>query len=423
MRKQLFLGACLPFAVALSVHCSEPVDGSAPGASEPTPDASVDPAPELDGSIADAATDDAAADVAVPSTPRFAPNDVSVLFPLTPESNTDLLSPSDVGTGGPLLPRRAFGQMDGEFLTRSFDPGDPTYNALRVVGFRYDPCFVSVPGGTCQPQLRLVLQALEPGDPGQLVAADGAIHLMFNLSAADAVGAASDLRALVPLAPENRDVAALQVSPALHAQGVRGAYGSALRAYILRYAGERTLARMTFMTRELARQGTWVFGGFKLADYPHTTGAEGPITIFGVDAKKQTVSNMLPAAKEVAYIVDPEFADPVGRPGASNMHFEGFAPNGAEHTALAGWMNRQQDGAGLVTPDTSDCASCHLADHIRTAVETKLGARTGATITGEKLPSAADAFQDNLRAFGYFFDSPAISARAANETAAIVNAQ
>ncbi|RYG79909.1 hypothetical protein EON77_08530 [bacterium] len=177
------------------------------------------------------------------------------------------------------------------------------------------------------------------------------------------------------------------------------------------------------MTRELARQGTWVFGGFNLADYPQTTGAAGPITIFGVNATKQTVSNMLPADKEVAYVVDPEFSDPVGRAGTNNTHFQSFTPDGSEHTALAGWMNRQQDGAGLVTPDTSDCASCHLADHIRTAVETKLGARTGATITGEKLPSAADRFQDNLRAFGYFFDSPAISARTANETAAIVNAQ
>lgn len=337
-------------------------------------------------------------------------HDVSVLFPL-PAAGEDALWPASTpARGGALLPAEAFARI-GRSLVREV-PDDQEYDALRVVALRVDPCFQTRLGGPCQPQARLVFQTL--GEEGTN---DGAVHALYNLDDADFDGLVAGLRDLRRLAPENGAERPLGVSPALAAQGVDGPYGAALRELIASRIGAANLARMTFVTRTDARQGSWAMGGFHL-QAREATGfpAPGPIKIPGASKTIQNVSNA--GFFGFSYGVAPGFADPAGRPGLDQGAIAGLPE--ATRAALRTWATTQLDPARVV-PDTADCASCHLAGHVfgaLAAADPALARPDGAP----RLVGGSDATGDNLRTFGYFGRDPQVAARAANETAAVVAA-
>lgn len=366
----------------------------------------------------DVPSDSVGSDGAIPGAPRpLGPNDVSVLFPISDANN--LMSASTLGLGGALLPRNIFDQIP-EDLTNEIVGGDATYSALRVVSFRFDPCFTVTLESACQPQLRVVFQPIVL-DRG-LHAADGAIHLMYNLNVDQAGAALSALRSAATLAPENVD-ATLRTNPALVQQGLLGSYGTALRTLITTLAGPDNLARMTFITRTRARQPTWHFGGFAIQAFVETGfGAPGPITIPLIDQRLQTLSNAPPQpGSPINMLLTPEFGEEAGRIGTSGSAIAALNASDPRLLALRQWYARVE-GPTAHTPDTVDCASCHVAGHIRRAVIQQHGADPADTIEspGAVAQSPADRVLDNTRAFGYFNTDPAISQRTANETAAIV---
>jgi hypothetical protein len=321
--------------------------------------------------------------------------DVSILWPI--DDPDALLRADSAGQGGALLPRDVFDQI-GRSLTRELDEADDEYAALRVVGARLDPCF-SVDLVRCQPQLRLIAQALDP----TLGALDGALHLLYNLDDDAFAVLLGELRALTAYAPEQSSADALQVSPALAAQGVDGAYGT------------RLAARIT------AAVGTWEFGGLAVRAYPDTGfGPPGTLTIDAIDATLQNVSQSGVIGYE--YSVEPAFADEIGRDGVSAAGT--MALSAEARSALHDWATGIERPSEIV-PDTTDCASCHLAMHVRAgleAAEPTLVSEAEAAERAPRITGAEDSNPDNLRAFGYFGFEPAISQRTANETAAVLAA-
>jgi len=379
-----------------------------------------------DSAVADISVTDASSSETTPSTDvgpetDVAPtgrallrHDVSILFPLP--ATDALWRASHAGLGGPLVPETEFAKI-ARSLTIAL-PDESEYAALRVVGVRFDPCFRMTLTSACQPQVRLVLQAVDPVEG----AFDGALHALYNIAPAAWPGLVADLRALALDAPENVTDLGLGPSPALAAQGMDGAYARGLEALVAAHAGPDTLARLTFMTRTNARTSQWEFGGSHLGDWPGTDfPAAGPVTIVGAsDETLQTVT--LPPTSGFRFSVGPEFADPVGRPGVDTDLLD--AMDRPARAAVHAWAVAQEDPDALL-PDTTDCAACHLAGRIGgylEALDPTLVTPALAARRGPRRTSPAEDNRDNLRAFGWFFHDPHVAQRTANETEAVVRA-
>jgi hypothetical protein len=117
---------------------------------------------------------------------------------------------------------------------------------------------------------------------------------------------------------------------------------------------------------------------------------------------------------------DPELAPAYSEGGIEAASADERA---AAYAILAGIENPTID-----TPESVDCASCHLANRLRgyldlrhppaTAPESRyVGQADAARVVG-----GAETNNDNLRAFGYFGVDPVVSQRTANETHAVLAA-
>ncbi|MBP9089344.1 MAG: hypothetical protein KBG15_24695, partial [Kofleriaceae bacterium] len=336
-------------------------------------------------------------------------HDVSVLYPLT-KANERLIKASDAAQGGALLPKSAFDKI-GRSLVNTVED-DAEYDALRAFAVRFDPCFQTALASKCQPQIRIVFQTFNSADA---LVNDGSVHALYNLTDAEFADVTAQLRTIAPSA--HKKYRPLGVSPALAAQGADGEYGQKLKAVVLAHAGATNLARMTFMTRENARQGLWVFGGFHIKAQA-TTGfpSPGPISIFGSTLTEQTVSNR--GFGSFAWTLTPEFADADGRKGTDAAMLATLPAK--DKAKLYAWTQRQLSPKANV-PDTTDCGSCHMAGHPAQVLE-KADSKLKGLDRGPRVIGASDTGGDNLRAFGYFFKDAVVSIRAANETAAVVRA-
>jgi hypothetical protein len=339
-------------------------------------------------------------------------HDVSILVPL-PATGDLPWKASMPARGGALLPKAVFDKIGRSIFREIADTGE--YDALRVVGVRFDPCFTTSLTAACQPQIRVIFQTLSDPVTRADGTNDGAVHALYNLTAQDFAGAIATLRSLD--APQNRAYQPLGVSPTLKAQGMDSAYARGLADILATYAGPDTLARMTFMTRTDARQSSWQLGGFHVkANAATGFPAAGPIKILGTNETLQVVANE--GFGSFNYNVTPQIADTVGATGLSIFSLRQL--NATQRKSVAAWAQRQESPTATV-PDTTDCASCHVAGHTTNA----LGGIDAAFISLDQGPRAvgnAEAVGDNLRAFGYFGPDAMVSIRTANETAAVVRA-
>jgi hypothetical protein len=359
----------------------------------------------------------------LPTTPQtplaaraLAANDVSVLFPL---GRGDLWSASMAGRdGGAVFPRAAFNLITLP-LIQGLPGGDAAYLALRVVSLRFDPCFGGAP---CYPQIRLVFQALT--DDGASTR-DGAVHALYNLTAGEFAALTAGLGTAAAQAPENQSVTRLEVSPALSAQGMSGPYALSLRDLVARYIGSANLAKVTFMTRAPGGGDRWDFGGFNLRDFV----PEGGFPIAGLNGNVlvQTVREIGrggggPGGLGHAYSVTP---------GILRGELDSVLTLGAAQNASASERQRAMDALARVenpqieTADTVDCSACHLANRIRGSLQASFGLSSALSFLPDseaaRLIGGAERDNDNLRAFGYFGASPAISQRTANETRIVLS--
>jgi hypothetical protein len=355
-----------------------------------------------------------------PAIRSLSTNDVSVLFPL---GRGELWAASMTARAGQaLLPKSAV-DLAGRPVIRELQGPDATYAGLRVVSLRFDPCF---PGNPCYPQIRLVLQGLTANGAS---AFDGAFHALYNLTAEEFAALSAKLKAVAALAPENDGVTRLEVSPSLLAQGMSGAYAGALRDLITQYIGAPNLAKLTFMTRAQVGGDRWDFGGFNLKDFQ----PGGAFPIAGLDGGTQ-----IQTAREGGGGRGP------GGPGGAPAYAYNVTPdplrgelalvlNSATAQNIAA-ADRQRamdaltrvENPALESPDTVDCSACHLANRVRGHLQATFGLTSSLSYSGTaevtRLIGGAERDNENLRAFGYFNDQPAISQRAANETIKVLAA-
>jgi hypothetical protein len=371
----------------------DPANGSS-GSHEPTPEPKPEPEPEPE-----------------PKPLRLTLADVSVLVPLPASLDAPgHLAPTSAGARGELLPKGVYDEIP-EFPVEPAQGLD--YDAMRVVGIRFDGCHPRPDG--CEAQIRLVMQPVSALGTSR----DSALHLFYRLDDAELPELVRELRRLRELAPE---VAAgpLDVHPALVAQGVGGVYGAALSEVVLRFAGEQNLVRMTFFLRAPPLQEVWFFGGFERID-----GALEVMEIAGLGKSNQQV--LRPEVEEgYDYDVNPLSSVPaVERPLLSTA--TAAAVSEEQRSAAFGAYLRLLNPR-LVAPDDVSCAGCHVASYVLDQTKLTHGldpadfADTFA-IEGHDLGLRGGALQtpSSLRAFGWFKRDPMISQRVVNESAVVVD--
>ncbi len=376
--------------------------------------------------------------------------DVTVLYPLPKNVDylDDMLGPSSELDQGELLPAEVFAQLaplpappmtdfQGKPLDTKkalFADWADSFSTLRVVGIRLDPCFgaTSNLGATdCMNTIRLTAQFFTTSNGSVTVDGRSAIHLFYKVSRADFTAIAKGMLALRKSTglPLQKGIMGTTrgVHPTLAAEGLRGAYASALKDLVLKYAGEQTLVQLAFCVQDRgvsngyydANQNAdsrWVFGRFE-----HRAGTLYPLDIASLDyTGLQTVDSMPrggvrdrdPVVVTPALRVKDDFL------GVFNWKPE---PNGTVdqtkiEAARKGSYSLQNPNK--YTARTADCVSCHMAK--------QAGPNHGAdpldfksyTYRLDHTPDAIGAF----RMFGYDGNGqPIVARRVVNETVVVLD--
>ena len=337
-------------------------------------------------------------------------NDVSVLIPIPASPAAEgHLGPTDAGERGELLPQAVYDKIP-KFGVKPAEGLD--YARMRAVGIRFDGCFPAPAG--CEPQIRIVMQPIT--DQGTTL--DSALHLFYRLSEDELAQVVTRLRELRALAPEQTD-APLDVSPALVAQGMTGAYGTGLRDLVLKFAGEKNLVRMTFFLRAPPRQEEWFFGGFNRSGETMTS-----LDIVGVGKGNQRVDRPI-VENGFKYEFTPAGNGPEDVSVLLSTESATAATAQAREAALGAFARiANPDKHG---PDDLPCAGCHVVSYVAAVIKDKFGQDMLAQPDAYKskrdlgLRGQATLTPSSLRAFGWFKDQPMISVRVVNESAAVLD--
>jgi hypothetical protein len=359
-------------------------------------------------------------------------NDLSILFPL-PANDGELaaaLGPSAIGVGGPLLPQTLFDE-DNDATTIQ-------YGGLHAVAFRLDPCFAHLgpitDRSTCAAQLRVVFQHVSDLGNGDIEADDVGVHAFYSLTNDQFDAAVHDVVAARLANGGDIDLGSLGVHPILHAQGLTGAFGTALTGIITKYAGAANLVKFTSLAGFEAGGGLhnvipptsfWSFEGFDIANNT-TTPMVIPTLPNSLTAMSVSAGNTSPLAASIQPVT------------SSNDNIEtlinsfdlGMATMAAKQSAFDAALRIQNPAAD--SPNTIDCGSCHLAQFAVQLVGTSVlhfaeSGNANAFVADPAIPSTdltpmtALVQSDgsiNLHAFSYRGTGPMINQRVVNETAA-----
>ncbi len=357
-------------------------------------------------------------------------NDVSILLPLaTTQADFNAYLPASAeGVGGPLVPKDIFTAFDVPAMT-AVGPGAPelVYSTLRLVAARLDPCFAQIGPITdptsCQNQLRVIFQSLSFGS-GTTTAEDSGLHVFYSLTRDQFTAALRQVIALREANGGEADLGPLAVHPIIAKQGVAGAMGKALAAIIEQYAGTGTITRMT---RIYSSNDFWDFNGIDIAN-----GAPLPMVIPTLPNNSTTVEFVSPLGGNT---LGGTFVP--GTTSSDNMDLLALFADAEKATTHA----RQSafdavlriENPNFNSPNTIDCASCHVS-----AVARMLnGAALGLSATGDpnafvapaSIPSAdlaatappiPGADSRDFHMFSYKGTQPLIMQRVINETASVV---
>jgi len=350
-------------------------------------------------------------------------NDVSYLYPLPAAlaGRDALLKFTSSGPKGPLFTRAFFDQVKAvdEELTAS-----TLYSEMRIISARVDPCFPTNKKDEplkCAKQLRLVAQIIESGTAG-ITTRDGTIHLFFDMTDAEWPQVVEGVTALKALAGTATDGKPLDVHPVMKAEGLDGAYAKRLAQLITDFCGEQNLSRVAFMIA--GKDGkTWTFGAFNRKG---TMLEADPIPRF-TDKNEQQVEEHGTEVNRNSEMI----------PSPINIDLTTLLVNRELQLADDLTLQRATKEALLIenpdkeTPQTIDCASCHLASRALTFAAGERNIDL-ASFTAERYLAPArfdirrvDAAKDNpfaQRAFGYFHADSALSQRTINESAVIAEA-
>ncbi|MBK8212931.1 MAG: hypothetical protein IPK71_04210 [Myxococcales bacterium] len=402
--------ASLSLAVALTLAAcggkTEDLSGTAAPGSSPSASSTPFPgAPPPPGAITPT-------DPPLPTSPftaRVATTDVSILYPLPERGTAGLLRASD-GTGlGPLLPREAFsgplgrGSLDFEHTS--------TYEALHLVGVRLDPCGHRAEGAACTSEVRAVFQGVAPDTKGATLAADGGVHVMYDVPAGELD---EMLREILTAKRASGDTESRELGPhpILTAQGLEGAFGKTLRAIVLRHVGEKRIARVTTFDHNFALDGDgWTFTIHDRVNGKYVAGK-----IPGVEQSGQTVGGTPARALSLAETS----AEALGGPSAKDP--VAALVSSARREAPAATLQKAFDSALRVedpsvhTAASTDCANCHLAEGAHRIGKELFGMNEPAGFLPGVSRRDERTSVTNLHAFGYLDRSVSITLRTAAES-------
>ena len=357
-------------------------------------------------------------------------NDVSLMFPLAGPPSS-YLAASSSGSHGVLLPSEIYDSV-GHLSGSTGNPapggtGEAKYDDLHVVAMRLDPCFATLapdPHGTgCMNQLRLVFQQVTSVD-GITTTFDSALHAFYQLERQDLVDLANAIASLRVENSSGERLGGLAPHPIMVSQGLDGTMARSVRALVLRYAGKENLTRVTTFSSSNA-DFTWTFAGFDL----DSAGAKTPMLIASAPAGTTTQSFFRGFGSSIEGQFSPATIGPDDLTPLAN------AASAAQLSATArdaAWASLVRiDNPTRNSPNTIDCASCHLATPIARLVGPTLSldeatstgafAADGVHVLASEMNPTFDATAGfNLHAFSYSATDPAINQRTVNETAAIV---
>ncbi|HTR50858.1 MAG TPA: hypothetical protein VMJ10_09140 [Kofleriaceae bacterium] len=355
-----------------------------------------------------------------------------MLLPL-PATNDDLdamLAPTAMGNGGQLLP-----------LDIYQNAGEVPYDQLRVVAFRFDPCFgqlgtITDPS-TCQNQLRLVFQPIDTDtvdSASPFFVEDAAVHAFYSITRDQLLDAIDEVTAARESDVGDDDLGPLAPHPVVVREGHTGVLAQAFEAMILKYAGAANLVRFTTLEEEVADAGgsnAPIIGAgdfWQLQSFQVAAGAATPLQI--PTLPMPTTSMTISAATEPLEAT----GEPVTSSSDNLMLLADFMQASA---AMPAARESAFDAALRVlnpadnSPNTIDCASCHLAQPAIQLVGAQLGmnpaGNSNAFVASPSIP-AADLAQTtqlvgsdgvlNIHAFSYRNANPMINQRVIDETAA-----
>ena len=354
--------------------------------------------------------------------PKWELNDVSYLFSLPASFSKDsLLKLSSKGKYGDLLSRAYFDALPP--ITLDLTP-DQTYQQLRVVGIRIDPCFAGPSSGQCQPQVRLVWQPLVERSTGAtLTTDDAAIHTFYNIPTNEFNDLLNDLQKLKRENTFSSQGLPLGVHPGLNNDDKNVTFIKALEEVFLARIGFARVSRVTFM--QLSGAGNiWNFGGFNVCG-----GKLVRLLIPRIMSQTQTfVNNPFP---ENTYF-DHAYASPEPKGNDTfNLIIHDsrlIAPSDEPNIKLAAVSMSRIENPKFHTSESVDCVSCHLAQPARTWTVRQfpwLHLQMNEFIYRSEFNlTNVSPSQENttiIRGFGYFERQPAISQRAINESAEIAD--
>lgn len=332
--------------------------------------------------------------------PALVDQDVSFLVPLS-AARSFLTASMPAGDGAVLVSRALFDRLEALTVT---DEPDDLYAALSTVGVRLDPCFIEGVGAqACRPQVRLVLQPVFDSADGPTTR-DAAIHVFFSATTEEihaAVRALSMLRARAGVVvPEGLTGA--------HPGFEREAWVTDARALLLPLLRAERLVRATAMSVHASNQA-WVFSGVEVSGGAFTEivvptlapALEGHVTSTG-------------ALSAITITLDPP---PVAEPTLPVvLKQEQRQQASAQELADAVAAVLRLEDPAVHNPGTVDCGSCHVA---ATAKWFLMNQAPVVAIASASPVSEVYADSRSLRAFGYFFQAPALSPRVQRETAAV----
>ncbi len=356
-------------------------------------------------------------------------NDLSVLLPLaTSQAELD----ASLGMSTPAGSGQLFPQAVYQMGSSGFD-----YASLHAVAFRFDPCFGQLGAitddGACKNQLRVVFQPMVfDTTTNQAIAQDAAVHAFYSLTREQLLDAVNEIAAARKADAGDRDLGPLAVHPMIAHEGRSGTLGKAFDQVITKYASEANLVRFTEFEIEFVENGGsgivgsgefWQFFSF-LVD--HGTVSPNPIPTLSQSQNGMSLeatTNPLDASGSPATTSSDNLAML-----ESFMQASQATAADREHAfgAALRVLNPQDN-----SPDTIDCASCHLAHPAVELVGEQLG-MTPTASAGAFVPSAAIPAIDlsettslvgsdgvlNIHAFSYRNQDPMINQRVINETAA-----
>jgi hypothetical protein len=278
-------------------------------------------------------------------------------------------------------------------------------------------------GAGCTNQLRLVLQ--EVTATGGVSAFDSALHLFYSLTRNELVDLSQSIARLRRAAAGNdQHLGPLSPHPLIKTQGVAGTMATGVRALILQYAGQDNLTRVTEMSSNNAGFN-WAFQGFDVSNAAAAAIKPMVIPTLASSATQQTFFRGFANA-----YIQGQFLPATTSADNITVLADHAASAASVQPALAAIV--KIDNPTKHSPDTIDCASCHLASPLAALVavpnfsfdeakDPNAYAASGGSVSASEMTSTFDhTALLNLHAFSYIGKNPSINQRTVNETAAIV---